>query len=184
MNGTRKDIALACAQDDVARLNVGLHLCIQFVRTLSRRCDDLLSEHGMGRAHHRVLFLATCDIPLTVGEMGALLGISNQALSPILKRLFSKGYLSQEVDPDDRRKRQIVPTEQGIALIGKLNALQKEMFDRGFEHVGAEGMATFYRTVIAMLEPAALQTLSDYATQGEGLAARCLQDITGRVVNR
>ena len=81
MEKEQDDSVLACMKDETARLTLGVHLCIQFVRTLSRRCDDALAEHGMGRAHHRVLFLATRDLPLTVGEMGAMLGISNQALS-------------------------------------------------------------------------------------------------------
>lgn len=171
-----------CITDETARLDLGLHLCLQFVRTLSRRCDDALAEHGMGRAHHRVLFLATRDVPLTVGEMGSMLGISNQALSPILKRLFSQGYLTQEVDPADRRKRVIRPTQLGFQLMDKLNALQKGIFDRGFEHVGAKGMVTFFRTVAAMLEPEAAQTLSEYAARLDALGQDCLsKTISGAI---
>ena len=174
MEKEQDDSVLACMKDETARLTLGVHLCIQFVRTLSRRCDDALAEHGMGRAHHRVLFLATRDLPLTVGEMGAMLGISNQALSQVLKRLFSHGYLGQQVDQTDRRKRVIVPTDLGFELIEKLNAIQKGIFDRGFDHVGADGMATFYRTLGAMLEPESARTLSEYADRLSGIGQDCL----------
>jgi DNA-binding MarR family transcriptional regulator len=165
---------LECVTDDTARLDLALHLCLQFVRTLSRRCDHALAKHGMGRAHHRVLFLATRDVHLTVGEMGAMLGISNQALSPILKRLFSNGYLKQEVDPTDRRKRVILPTDRSFKLMSQLDQLQKEIFDRGFDHVGAKGMVMFFRTLAAMLEPEAAQTLADYAARLEARGRDCL----------
>jgi DNA-binding MarR family transcriptional regulator len=165
---------LKCIMDETARLDLALHLCLQFFRALSRRCDAALAKHGMGRAHHRVLFLATREVHLTVGEMGAMLGISNQALSPILKRLFSAGYLIQEVDPADRRKRVILPTQRSFRLMSQLNALQKEIFDRGFEHVGAQGMMMFLRTLAAMLEPESAQTLSEYARRLEALGQSCL----------
>ncbi|WP_213958018.1 MULTISPECIES: MarR family winged helix-turn-helix transcriptional regulator [unclassified Variovorax] len=165
---------LDCVSEEAARLELGLHLCLQFIRTLSRRCDDALAENGMGRAHHRVLFLATRDVRLTVGEMGALLGISNQALSQVLKRLFSQGYLTQEVDPDDRRKRVILPTPQSFELMRRLDDLQKDIFNRGFHHVGAKGTVTFFRTLAAMLEPESAQVLTVYAGRLDALGQDCL----------
>jgi DNA-binding MarR family transcriptional regulator len=165
----------SCVTDDVTRLDLVLHLCLQFVRTLSRRCDDTLAKHGMGRAHHRVLFLATRDVRLTVGEMGTMLGISKQALSPILRHLFSEGYLEQQVDEVDRRRRVILPTARSFRLMRQLDELQKEIFDRGFEHVGATGMTMFCRTLAAMLEPESVQTLSEYATRLELLGQGCLK---------
>jgi len=174
MKAGNQTSGLECVVDETTRLDLALHLCLQFVRTLSRRCDAALAKHGMGRAHHRVLFLATRDVHLTVGEMGAMLGISNQALSPILKRLFSDGYLKQEVDESDRRKRVILPTERSFRLMSQLDKLQKEIFDRGFEHVGAKGMMMFFRTLAAMLEPESAQTLSEYACRLEALGQGCL----------
>jgi len=106
--------------------------------------------------------------------MGAMLGISKQALSPILRRLLAKGYLTQEVNPSDRRKRVILATKLGVQLMAQLNNLQQGIFDRGFRHVGVEGMVTFFRTLAAMLEPESIQILSEYARRLDDLGQECL----------
>jgi hypothetical protein len=78
------------------------------------------------------------------------------------------------VDPTDRRKRVILPTDRSFKLMSQLDELQKEIFDRGFDHVGAKGMLMFFRTLAAMLEPESAQTLSEYAGKLEALGQRCL----------
>ena len=42
--------------------------------------DTVLAEHGLGRMHHRVLYVVARSPGISVGELAGALGISRQAL--------------------------------------------------------------------------------------------------------
>jgi DNA-binding MarR family transcriptional regulator len=141
-----------------ADTRVDIAICLWFFahRTLTSQCDDYIARLGLGRAHQRALFMVTRGANLTVGELARLLGISNQGLFPILKRLFDKGYLVQESKSEDLRRRYLVVTPKGLKVRRKLQQMQKEVIDRMSERVGTEGMKNFFQTMAAMIEPSLL----------------------------
>jgi DNA-binding MarR family transcriptional regulator len=58
------------------------------------------------------------------------LGVTRQAASQLIDTLVLRGYLSREVNPDDRRRMTIVLTERGSAAAAAIRA--------GIEEVDAE----------------------------------------------
>ena len=60
----------------------------------------------------------------------ALKGVlSNLALTPLLKRLESKGYVSRRRDPDDERNILIRPTDKGRTLKNEVSAVREHAND-------------------------------------------------------
>src|SRR4051812_5415494 len=58
--------------------------------------------------------------PLRPSELAAQIGLSKQAMNDVLREFESKGYITLEPDPDDRRAKRIHATERGwgLALTG------------------------------------------------------------------
>jgi DNA-binding MarR family transcriptional regulator len=55
-------------------------------------------------------------------EMIRGLGVTRQAASQLIDTLVLRGYLSREVNPDDRRRLNIVLTERGYAAAAVIRA--------------------------------------------------------------
>jgi DNA-binding MarR family transcriptional regulator len=60
-------------------------------------------------------------------EMIRSLGVTRQAASQLIDALVLRGYLSREVNPDDRRRLNIVLTERGRAAAAVIRAATEEV---------------------------------------------------------
>ncbi|WP_241557950.1 MarR family winged helix-turn-helix transcriptional regulator [Falsirhodobacter deserti] len=78
-----------------------------------------LSEMGVTYPQFLVLgLLWQCD-DRTVGELGQMLRLQSNTLTPLLKRLEAMGLLSRRRDPQDERTVRIRLTDAGRALADK-----------------------------------------------------------------
>lgn len=66
---------------------------------------------------------------LTVKEMGKILLLDSGTLTPVLKKLESKGYLSRKRSKDDERTVMISITERGEKLKAEAAMIPKRMGD-------------------------------------------------------
>ena len=78
--------------------------------------DQILSELGFGRAHHRILHFVNRTPGLTVAELLDVLKITKQSLARVLKQLIDTGHVVQVRGPRDRRQRELYPTSKGREL--------------------------------------------------------------------
>lgn len=78
---------------------------------------DLLSNHG----------------PLTVGELAGSLGISHPSVSQSRQSLASAGLIAWEKDGKDRRRRKLRLTEEGRALVARLEPVWKALDEAAAE---------------------------------------------------
>jgi DNA-binding MarR family transcriptional regulator len=60
-------------------------------------------------------------------ELIRSLGVTRQAASQLIDALVLRGYLSREVNPDDRRRLNIVLTERGRAAAAVIRAATEEV---------------------------------------------------------
>src|SRR5215210_6267990 len=67
--------------------------------------DEILSQFGFGRAHHRVVHFVGRDPGMTVQQLLDILRITKQSLGRVLKELIDKGYVFQKEGETDRRQR-------------------------------------------------------------------------------
>jgi DNA-binding MarR family transcriptional regulator len=58
-------------------------------------------------------------------DLGRALGVSKQAAAKTIAVLEGRGYVAREVDPRDRRRRKVIVTPRGLALM----ATAEEIFD-------------------------------------------------------
>ena len=93
-------------------------------------------------------------------EMIRSLGVTRQAASQLIDTLVLRGYLSREINPEDRRRMNIVLTERGRAAAAAIRA--------GIEQVEAELARTLSPAELAGLRAglAALAAIGERTEHG------------------
>ncbi len=109
-----------------------LNLCLERMHFAFRRLvegpNSILSDLGLGRAHHRALFFVRRDGLLPVGALAAILGISIQALHRVIGDLLRQDLMRSVPDESDRRIRNLSLTPKGKRLESRLSGAQRKMF--------------------------------------------------------
>jgi DNA-binding MarR family transcriptional regulator len=91
----------------------------------------------------RIAKAATLGRPATAADLAVYLGWTKQRMSRRLHSLVANGLVERRPSPDDRRKQQVLPTEQGGRRAGEINALQVRHLRRIFRRAGAAEVAGF-----------------------------------------
>ncbi|MBX3598164.1 MAG: MarR family transcriptional regulator [Rhizobiaceae bacterium] len=115
--------------------------------------DQILTEYGYGRAHHRVLHFVNRMPGLTVAELLDVLKITKQSLGRVLKQLIDGGHIVQERGPKDGRQRELYPTPKGRALALALADPQSRRIQAALESSGASERQVVERFLQAMVNP-------------------------------
>ena len=76
----------------------------------------LLEPMGLTHPQYLVMLALWDRSPLSVREIGDLLGLDSPTLSPLLKRLASAGLLTRNRSDDDERRLTVALTPQGREL--------------------------------------------------------------------
>jgi DNA-binding MarR family transcriptional regulator len=108
-------------------------------RLLTQAYQPYLLTHGLTYPQYLVLLLLWEHAALTVKEIGEKLFLDSGTLTPLLKRMEKKSWISRSRDPKDERSVIIAITEQGEALkkqakeipaqlLHKLNMETEEMY--------------------------------------------------------
>jgi MarR family transcriptional regulator, organic hydroperoxide resistance regulator len=122
-------------------------------------------------AHHtaHVLSGALADLNLTAAEINVLAnlagrgalnvrelstgtGTRSSTLTGVLDRLESRGYLSRELDPTDRRSFRLPLTEAGQAVAARVQAAVTGLERDALAGLSATQIAGFHTVVNALLE--------------------------------
>jgi len=134
-------------------------------RDLAVQADAALERHGLGRAHHRVLFVVAREPGITVAALLDRLKVTKQSLSRVLSELTDGGYIEQGRGLRDRRQRTLKLTEAGVALERELSERQRALIARAYREAGAEAVAGFRSVMLGLMSE------SDRARFVEGGAA-------------
>ncbi|WP_084082018.1 MarR family winged helix-turn-helix transcriptional regulator [Roseibium suaedae] len=113
-------------------------------RDFTADADELLTEFGFGRAHHRVLHFVDRNPGIMVTDLLSILGITKQSLGRVLKQLVDLDFIEQQPGPIDRRQRLLYTTRKGHDLATRLMAVQTIRLERAFGDVPPEA-ATIVR---------------------------------------
>jgi DNA-binding MarR family transcriptional regulator len=105
-------------------------------REVVREPDTLLAARGLGRVHHRLLYMCRRHQGLTVNGLCSVLEISKQALHRPLAELVAEGLVKKAFDTNDGRRRIVTLTAAGRAFERKLSEPQRAAFDRAFSELG------------------------------------------------
>ncbi|MFI1801713.1 MarR family winged helix-turn-helix transcriptional regulator [Streptomyces sp. NPDC020379] len=127
-------------------------------RRHNREADRILTEHGMGRAHHRILFFLATTPGMSVGELRTTLELSKQALNPPLRTLLNDGWVEATPSPADRRRKQLRLTPQGRELEKRLRDAKLAPFAAALAAAGPQAAAG-WRTIMTTIASDGLATL-------------------------
>lgn len=134
-------------------LRQGIELLFYAYRDFTGEPDAILDKHGLGRAHHRVIYFVGRNPGITVTELLEILRITKQSLSRVLGHLLEQDFINQRADPADRRRKQLTLSEKGKALEHALTSTQMDRFARAYREAGAEAVEGFRRVLIGIVEP-------------------------------
>lgn len=128
-------------------LRQGMELLLVAYRDLMGEADALLLRRGLGRAHHRALYFIGRHAGASVSDLIAMLGITKQSLSRVLKDLVAGGYVAIRPGPSDRRQRLLSLTDGGRVLERQLTETQRARFARAYREAGAEAVEGFRKVL-------------------------------------
>lgn len=114
--------------------------------------DRILSRHGFGRAHHRVLHFVNRHQGLNVAELLEILEITKQSLARVLKDLISGGFIEQRAGTEDRRQRLLYLTPKGKSLADALVGMQGRRMARALAHTGPDSRTLVARFLAALVD--------------------------------
>ncbi len=133
-------------------LRRGIELLFYAYRDFTSEADSILSEIGLGRAHHRVLYFVGKYSGMTVSDLLSILRITKQSLSRVLSHLIAEGYVRQQIGDTDKRQRLLFLTSKGSELEARLTDIQSKRFANAYLKSGASDVAGFEQVLNALLD--------------------------------
>ena len=120
-------------------------------RDFTSEPDAMLSEIGLGRAHHRALYFIARQPDLTVGELLKLLAITKQSLGRVLKELQDRGFILTSPGVADRRQKLLRLTEKGAGLEAELFRHLREKLSSAYVSAGQESVTGFWHVLEGLI---------------------------------
>ena len=131
-------------------LRDGAELVWRAGRALTESADAALAEVGLGRAHHRALFLIARNPEISVGMLAADLGVAKQSLARVLADLKDRDFVVSQRDPADGRSRLLRVTPAGAEVERRIGAVQRAALARAYRRAGPAAVEG-HRAVLAAL---------------------------------
>lgn len=133
-------------------LREGIEMLYFAYRDFTARPDAILAEHGLGRAHHRVIYFVGRHPGMTVKDLLAILKITKQSLARVLRKVVAKGFVEQRHCEEDRRRRLLYLTERGIELEAQLTADQRARIAKAWREAGPDAVAGYRRVLGGIID--------------------------------
>lgn len=102
--------------------------------------DRALAERGMGRLHHRILFVVGKNPGIDIGQITDLLGVTKQGVHGPLKDLVDAELVRVDRPEEDRRRKTLFLTPEGERFERHLARLQHAVFAAAFERCGPDAV--------------------------------------------
>ena len=112
-------------------------------RDFTGEADAVLENFGFGRAHHRAIYFIGGNPRISVSDLLTILKITKQSLSRVLGQLINEGYVQQETDSVDRRRRLLHLSEKGMKLERQLTERQSSRIARAYAAVDGNSVIGF-----------------------------------------
>ena len=138
---------------DEEELRQVLELLFFAYRDFTGEADAILADFGFGRAHHRAIYFIGRNPNISVSNLLGILKITKQSLSRVLTQLIDEGYVCQETDSTDRRRRLLLLSDKGVALERQLTARQCRRVIGAFENAGISSVPGFRAILRAIIDP-------------------------------
>lgn len=121
-------------------------------RDFTGEADALLADYGFGRAHHRAIYFIGRNPRISVSDLLEILKITKQSLSRVLSQLIDEGYVRQDTDSQDRRRRLLVLTDKGADLERLLTNKQSRRIADAYGAAGAAAADGFLKVLRGIMD--------------------------------
>ena len=130
-------------------------------RDFTGEADAILAEYGFGRAHHRAIYFIGRSPGIAVHQLLAILKITKQSLGRVLNQLIDEGYVRQDTDKKDGRRRLLTLTSSGITLENLLTERQSQRINKAYALAGKDAHKGFLRVLEQIVDNHETIQLSD-----------------------
>ncbi|WP_146552176.1 MarR family winged helix-turn-helix transcriptional regulator [Rummeliibacillus sp. SL167] len=89
-----------------------------------------LKEYDLTYTGYIVLLAINCDEQVNIKELGNRIFLDSGTLTPLLKKLELKGYISRERSKKDERNLMVQLTEQGKRVQKELPCISEKVFEK------------------------------------------------------
>ena len=114
--------------------------------------DRRLRGLGMSQASWvAVAAIARNETPLSQSELAQELGIENATLVPLINRLVEQQLVERVLTDQDKRKRLLVATEQGMALYHQVKTVADSLREETLSVISPEEQAQTRRVLEKLL---------------------------------
>ncbi|MEJ7935557.1 MarR family winged helix-turn-helix transcriptional regulator [Sphingobium sp. AN558] len=120
---------------------------------MARMHKPFLEPMGLTFPQYLVMLELLSGPPLSVGALGARLGMDGGTIGPLLKRLVSAGLVIRSRDPADERRVLVDLTPQGRALEVEMRSITGKL--KAACQLNEKGLEDFRRTLESFAIPAA-----------------------------
>lgn len=129
----------------------GVELLFFGYTRLTRSIDEGLTQHGLGRAHHRALYFIARQPDLTISDLLRILAITKQSLGRVLTELGERGLVETRPGVIDRRQKLLRLTEQGKAFEAQLFDALRTSLAAAYAAAGQESVTGFWRVLEGLI---------------------------------
>ncbi|MDR6196430.1 MarR family winged helix-turn-helix transcriptional regulator [Siphonobacter sp. SORGH_AS_0500] len=141
------------------------------------------SGHESYRLGHLVLMVHIDLDGSTINELAAVLGITKQAVSKIVKELQEQGYVETEKHPDDARSVLVKITNKGARFTLEWQSCTK-VVDRKFEEIlGAERLEILKDILVDLADYHENKIKEELTEASEGRRTQWLEILQQKTVN-
>lgn len=132
----------------------GMDLLMFANRSHLSHADQALAEQGLGRAHHRVIYILSRNPGSTVTEILEFLGITKQSLGRVMKDLKNKGMVEARPGKRDRRNKLVFLTVKGYEIENVLFERMHENMARAYAAAGEDAVGGYWTLTQHLMSPA------------------------------
>ena len=122
-------------------------------RAVRRRFEQRSTGYGLSSAQWRLMAILGRDGRSSQSRLAEQLEIESISVSRLLDRMEAGGWVSREMDENDRRVRIIVPTDKTIAAYEDVRRMASEVYDEALAGIGAAERAALVLSLIHISEP-------------------------------
>lgn len=129
---------------------------------LLRAIDADLRAAGIGRAHYRMLGHVARWPGLAMGDLIDLSGTSKQALTRVARELEARGLIVVTPGLLDRRRRELRPSEAGVALVATLEARLAAVMAEAYAGAGQDAVTGFWQVLEGLVPVASRIRMAEW----------------------
>ncbi len=115
----------------------------KIARNAAHFVQSRAKDQGLGGSEYEVIHCIRKSPGISPDEIGRQLYLEKSAVAHLTASLEKKGFIRREVDPGDRRRRRIFPTEKAEALKNSRAALEAYYYGWLYQQTEPEKLAVF-----------------------------------------